>query len=63
MLILAEHCLKHFEDTLEDTEFHWTHQVINVRRKRFCRDTSKLLSKNLNFAQKQKITNKDELNN
>ena len=37
-------------------------QVINLSTKRFCKDTFKLLNKNLNFVPTQKTTNKDTIN-
>ena len=51
--------------TLEDTsrfQFDPAGQVLNLSTKRFCKDTFKLLSKNLNFVPTQKAINKDTIN-
>ena len=51
--------------TLEDTirfQSDPAGQVINLSTKRFCKDTFKLLNKNLNFVPTQKTINKDTIN-
>ena len=53
-----------FRKTLEDTirfQSDPAGQVINLITKRFCRDTFKLLNKNLNFVPMQKTINKDTI--
>ena len=51
---------------LEDTTIRFQSdpagQVINLSTKRRCKDTSKLLNKNLNFVPTQKTINKDTKN-
>ena len=52
------------QKTLEDTirlKFDPAEQVINLSTKRFCKDTFKLLNKNLNFVPTQKTINKDTI--
>ena len=51
--------------TIEDTirfQSDPAGQVINLSTKRFCKDTFKLLNKNLNFVLTQKTINKDTIN-
>ena len=52
------------QKTLEDTtrfQYDPAGQVINLSTKRFCKDTFKLLKKNLNFVPTQKNINKDTI--
>ena len=44
------------------TQLDLAGQVTNLNTKKFCKDTLKLLNKNLNFIPTQKTVNKDTIN-